>query len=132
MAQFNSNLSGESDQDDSTTATHLCILPQFILKNGTIAPFLTIVWDQTDSCENQYRYASTIYLISCIDLEFSSIIDVSVVAPGHGKDLVDGLNARDKNMLNLSMENILKPKLIRDDTQNASSRRFIKMNEIKL
>ena len=90
------------------------------------------MWDHTDSCENQYRYASTIYLISCIDLEFSSIIDVSVVAPGHGKDLVDGLNARDKNMLNLSMENILKPKLIRDDTQNASSRRFIKMNEIKL
>ena len=75
MVKFYSCLSNESYQDASNTATHLCILPQFILKNGTIAPFLTIVWDQTDSCENQYRYASTIYLISCIDLEFSIIID---------------------------------------------------------
>ena len=31
MAQFHSHLSRENDQDDSTTATHLFILPQFIL-----------------------------------------------------------------------------------------------------
>ena len=39
MAQFNSNLSDESDQDDSTTATHLCILLQFLLTKGFIDPF---------------------------------------------------------------------------------------------
>ena len=75
MTQFNSSLSDESDQDAITTATHLCIIIQFILTNKTIYPYLTTIWDHTDGCANQYRCEKDIYLLSCIALECSIIIE---------------------------------------------------------
>ena len=65
------------------------------------------MWDNTDGYKNQYRCASAIYLLSCIALEFSIIIDREVGAPGNGKYVVDVLNARDKQMTKLAMEKIL-------------------------
>ena len=55
------------------------------------------------------------YLLSCITLEFSIIIDRAVGSPGHGKYVVDGLNDRYKWILKLSMAKILNTKLIRYD-----------------
>ena len=48
MSQLGSNLSEESDQDYSTTATHLLIIIQFILTKEMISPFLTKMWYHTD------------------------------------------------------------------------------------
>ena len=62
MTQFHSSLSDESDQDAITTATHLCIIIQFILTKVMITSLLTTVWDHMDGC------VSSIYLLSCIDL----------------------------------------------------------------
>ena len=90
------------------------------------------MWDQTDGCENQHLCASAIYLLSCIALEFSIIVDRAVGAPGHVKDVVDGLNYRDKRMLTLSMERLLNPKLIRDVPNISSSCRLTNTNNIKL
>ena len=77
-----------------------------------IAPLLTTVRDHTDGCAKQYRCSSTIYLISCLVLEFNIIIDRAVVSPGNGKNVVDGLSARDKRMLTLEMEKLVNPGLI--------------------
>ena len=68
MANFYHNLSDESDQSDSTTATHLCIILQFILTKGIIAPLLTTMWDNTDGYAKNYCCGSAIYLLSCISL----------------------------------------------------------------
>ena len=68
MAQFNSHLSDESYQDASTIATHLCIILQFIITKGMIAPFLKTMWDHTYCCAKQDHCASAIYLLSCLDL----------------------------------------------------------------
>ena len=68
MANFHSNLSDESDQDASTTETHLCIIIQFLLTKWMIYPLLTTMWDHTDGCANKYCCASAIYLISCLVL----------------------------------------------------------------
>ena len=73
------------------------------------------MWDHTDGCANQYRCASTIYILSCIALIFSIIVDRVIFAPIHGKDVVDGLTARDKWMLKLEMANISNPELIFDN-----------------
>ena len=45
MAQLHYNVSDESDQDDSITATHLSIIIKSLLKKGLIYPFLTTMWD---------------------------------------------------------------------------------------
>ena len=42
----------------------------------------------------------------------SIIIDISVVSPGHVKDVVYGLNSRYKWMLKLATENLLNTELI--------------------
>ena len=67
----------------------------------------TTVWDQTGGCAKHYRFEYAIYLLSCPALEFLIIIDRSVGAPGHGKDVVYVLNVREKMMLKLEITNIL-------------------------
>ena len=70
------------------------------------------MWDNTDGCVKQYHFTPSIYLISCLSLEFCIIIDIAVGAPVHGKDFVGGMNARDKFMLKLEMVKLLIPELI--------------------
>ena len=68
MAKIHYHLSDESDQDSSTTATHIFILLQFLLKNQIIDPYLTIMWDHTYGSAKHYRCTSAIYLPSCLAL----------------------------------------------------------------
>ena len=77
-----------------------------------IATYLTIMWYHIDFGPNQYHCESDMYLLSCIALEFTIIIDRAVGAPGNGKNVVDGLNARYKQMHKLAMTKVLNPKLI--------------------
>ena len=50
------------------------------------------IWENTDSCAEQYRCASALYLLSVFTQCFSIIIDCGVSVPGYGKEVVDGLN----------------------------------------
>ena len=40
--------------------------------------------------------AKRLYLLSALAFQFDIIIDRLVDAPGHGKDVVDGMNVQDK------------------------------------
>ena len=75
MLKFHSHLSDDGDKDDSTTATYHSIILQFILTKQMIDPFLTIMWYHMDGCAKQYRCASEIYLLSCLNLEFYIVVD---------------------------------------------------------
>ena len=112
MSQSHSHLSGESYQEAITTVTHLCILLQFIIRKQIISPLLKTMWYQTYGCANQYHCASSICLLSFLALEFSFVVERAVVPPGHGKDVVDGLNDRYKWIPKLVISNILNPELI--------------------
>jgi hypothetical protein len=57
------------------------------------------MFDNTDGCAKQYCCAPAIHLLSMLAREFNITINRSVGAPGHGKDLVDGLNACNKQYL---------------------------------
>eukprot|EP00957_Ditylum_brightwellii_P164463 12521079-Ditylum_brightwellii.AAC.1 len=59
--------------------------------------------EDTDVCSKQYRSASSLYLNSKICMKYGMVIDHAVGAPGHGKDVVDGLNAVDKMFLRTAM-----------------------------
>ena len=65
MAQFHSNLSDESDQDDSITATHIYILLKMLLTKQMIDTFLTTIWYHMDGCAKNYCCSSYICLIPC-------------------------------------------------------------------
>ena len=53
----------------------------------------TTLWEETDGCAKQYRCATAMYLLLLIFVRFNIVIDRAVGAPGHRKDVVDGLNA---------------------------------------
>ena len=115
MAQFHCHFSDESYQYAIITATHIRILLQFILTKQMISPLLTTMWYHTDGCENQYSCASFICLLLFLDLELSIIIYIALGASVHVKYMVDGLNDRDKWLLQLAMEKLLNPGIIWDD-----------------
>ena len=57
------------------------------------------IWENNDGCAKQYRCASLLYLISVMSQCYSVITDRGISAPGHGKEVVDGLNAVDKRYI---------------------------------
>ena len=63
----------------------------------------SILWEETDGCAKQYHCATAIYLLSLISKTYNIVIDRAVGAPGHGKDVVDGLNAVIKAFLKKAM-----------------------------
>ena len=112
MAKFHYRLSNEIDQDYSTTATHLRILLRFLLSNLFIASIFTTMWHHTDCCTKHHRCEYAIYLLSCLTLEFCIIIDRAVGAPGHVKYFVGSLSARDKLIIELTMEKRFNTELV--------------------
>ena len=54
---------------------------------------LSTIWENTDGCAEQYICASALYLMSVLSQCQSIIFDLGTGAPGHGKEVVDGLNA---------------------------------------
>ena len=60
---------------------------------------LSTIWENTDGCSEKYRCASALYLMSVISQTYSLIIDWGISAPGHGKEVIDGLNAVDKSYI---------------------------------
>ena len=60
----------------------------------------------SDGCAKQYRCANAIYYLSALAYKYGIIIDRAIGAPGHGKDIVDGLNAVDKQYLKFCMHSI--------------------------
>ena len=112
MSKLHSCLSYDIYQDAITTAKNIFIIIRSLLSKGFIYSFLKTMWDHTDGCAKQYHCKSYVYLLSCIALEIFIIIYRSVGAHGHGSDVVDVINSRDKWMLMLSMEKILNTELI--------------------
>ena len=54
------------------------------------------MWDQRDGCAKQYRCFIAYYLIYFLSKSYQFVLDKAVDTPGHGKDVVDGFNADQK------------------------------------
>ena len=57
------------------------------------------MWDQTDGCAKKYRCSITYYLMSFISKSYQIALDRAVDTTGHGKYVVDGFNAVQKQYL---------------------------------
>ena len=51
------------------------------------------LWEDTDDCANQYRYAFDIFLITVLSSSYGIIMYRTVNAQVHRKNVVDGLYA---------------------------------------
>ena len=57
------------------------------------------MWDQTDGCAKQYMCSIAYYLMSCLSKSYQIVLDRDINTPGHGKYVVDGFNAVQKQYL---------------------------------
>ena len=62
------------------------------------------VWEDTDGCAKQYMCDLAIYLTTVLSSSYGIITDRTINEPGHGMNVVDGLNATDKRYLKGKME----------------------------
>ena len=90
---FNSFLSDDRKQDSSTTNAHIKRIIELLKQRNIVLNKLSTIWENIYGCAEHYRRTNTLYLISILLHDFSVIIDRGISAPGHGRELVDGLNA---------------------------------------
>ena len=57
------------------------------------------MWDQTDVCAKQYRCSIAYYRMYFLSKSYQIVLDRDVDTPGHGKYVVDGFNAVQKQYL---------------------------------
>ena len=69
------------------------VLIEMLTQQKILTSTLITIWENTDSCEEQYICPSALYLMSVMLQYYSIITDRGISTPGHGKELVDGINA---------------------------------------
>ena len=114
---FRSYLSDYSKQDAVTTTTHSKLLISFLKNKLLLTTSLSKIWVNTDGSAEQYRCASSLYLMSVMSQTYSIIIDRGISAPGHGKEVVDGLNDVDKRYIYQLMSKVQFPESVIFDSQ---------------
>ena len=65
------------------------------------------VWDDHNSCSKQYICALAIYLMTVLSSLYAIVMVPAINAPGHGKNVFNGLNTTDKSYLKEQMELIV-------------------------
>jgi hypothetical protein len=98
-----------SKQDASTTHAHLILLLNKLCGTGEVKTRKTVILDHSDGCSKQYRCGTALYLLSVLSSQFGVTIDRMIGAPGHGKDVVDALNATTKKFIKQKMRMVSNP-----------------------
>ena len=92
MQCFTLFLSDDSKQDAVTTTAHRKRLISLLKNKKVLTTSLIKIWGNTDGCAEQYICAYALYLMSVMSQTYFKIIDCGISAPGHGKEVVDGIN----------------------------------------
>ena len=108
-AVFRYFLLDDSKQDAANTNSHSKSLIELLKEQKVLSSTLSTIWGKTNGCAEQYICASTLCLMSFFSECYSIIIDRGISAPGHGKEVVDGLNAIDKRYTYQLMFNVQLP-----------------------
>ena len=69
----------------------------FLIESGIFVSVVSTVCEYTNGSTKKYRYALAVYLITVLSSSYVIIMDSSINAPGHEKNVVDVLNATEKN-----------------------------------
>ena len=96
---FHSHFADFSKQDAATTFEHMSKMIENHIENHGSFPKKCVILDHTDGCAKQYRSGNALYLLNVLAMKYNIVIDRAVCAPGHGKSIIDGMNAVDKHFL---------------------------------
>ena len=76
----------------STTDEHRKKIIQLLGKRNFINAQYSTILENTYGCADQYRFEIALHLLSILSPLFNIIIDRGISDPGHGNEVVDGLN----------------------------------------
>ena len=96
QAIFDYFLSDDRKQDTTTTDEHIKRIIRLLQNRTVLFSEMSNMWENTDGCAEQFFCTTALYLLSMLAYEYKIIIDRGVGAPGHGREVVDGLNATKK------------------------------------
>ena len=94
----------------------ICFIYLKMFESGILVSGMSTVCEDTDGCAKQYRRALDIYLMTMLSYSYGIRMDSAINTPGHGKNVVDGINTNDKHYLKGKMDLI--GKLAINDTSN--------------
>ena len=86
-------ISDNIKQYSDTTATHIKWIIELFKNSKCLRAVQSIIWENIDSCSEYYRFATALYLLSILQQLFNKIVYHGISAQGHGRDVVDGINA---------------------------------------
>ena len=87
-------LSDESKQDAETTSERIKRVIELLQNRTVLFSDMINIWENTDGCADQYHCVTVLYLLSMLAHVYNIIINCGVGAPGHGIEVVDGLNGK--------------------------------------
>ena len=58
---------------------------------------MSTVWEDTGGCAKQYMCDLDKYLMTVLSSSYDIIMDRAINVPGHGNNVVDGLNTTEKH-----------------------------------
>ena len=119
--EFHTHFADKSDQNAASTHAHMEVLLDDLFERGKLFKQKSTLWEFTDGCKKQYRCNVVVYLLSYLASAYGITIDRQIDAPGHGKGVVDGINAIDKNYLSKMMNLIMTPEVITSKDRMSSA-----------
>ena len=99
MENFNYYLSDGSKQDESENEAYITDPINILVTKNIITKYVNKTWKENNGCSKQYRRETYLYFLSIIYVGFNVIINRTVGARVHGKDVVYSLNVADKQYL---------------------------------
>ena len=92
-------------------------MTELLKEKKVLTSALSRIWENTNGCADKYIFASELHLMSVMLQCYSIIIDRVISAPGHGKEVVGGLNAIDKRYIYQLLSNVQLPGSEKFDSQ---------------
>ena len=90
-----------------------------LLQNRTVFfAEMSNILENTNGCAEKYCCATVLYLLSMLAHKYNIMIDSDVGAPGHGREVVDGLNATNF-FLSMSTTTVQLPVALAYESQTA-------------
>ena len=117
MQYFTLFLSDDSKKDAATNNANRKRLISLLKNQQLLTTSLSTILENADGCAEQYICASALYLMSLISQTYSIIIDRVISVPGHGKEVVCGLNDVDKRYIYQLMSKVQPPGSVGFDSQ---------------
>ena len=105
--EFFTFLSDAKVQDSSVVNYNMDKLLHYLKSKGLMKPG-DLLLTNSDGCASQYRCSTAFFFLSSLATSHDIAIDRAISCPGHGKDIVDGVNGNTKTELSRASGNQLK------------------------